>query len=288
MKHVKIFESFSTHDYEIEKIYENWKSKNFHIFSMLNESSLYEQEDEDEEVDWLEDGELSSGERAALAKDMQVISKPQLSALYLKALGKYEFGNLDNKGRSVAERTEQDVYVTGIPGIEPFCNEDWRTNKLYIGTAGLADALGLDSKTTVSRTANKFYLMLTEGGGTHGEVVYKKLIDAYRFLRDKPIDVIQSVAEEAIQDPSTSNVHRSAIRARGISKEQGISIGKSIHSLFQDLMKNPYFGKDVCKVQRNAISKISRDTGTSPEELKSFYKEYLMKEKILNQFNWCR
>jgi hypothetical protein len=286
MKYVKIFESFSGAEYEIDKIYENWKSENMDVFYILTESRVYEEEDE--EVDWLDDGDLTSGEKAALTKDMQIISKPQLSALYLKALGKYEFGNLEDKGRSIAERTEQDTYVTGIPGIQAFCNEDWRTKKLYIGTAGLADALGLESKTTVSRTANKFYLILTEGGGTHGEIVYKKLMDAYNFLKDQPVDVIQSIAEEAIQDPSTSNVHRSAIRARGISKEQGLSIGKSIHSLFKDLIKNPYFDKDVCKVQRNAIARIGRDTDSTPEELKSYYKAYLMKEKLLDQFNWCK
>jgi hypothetical protein len=285
MRHVKIFESFSNHEYEIDKMYESWKSNNPQVFSMLNESSVYEQEDED--TDWLDDAEMTSGEKAALTKDMQIISKPQLSALYLKALGKYEFGNTENKGRSIAERAEQDMYVTGISGIESFCNEDWRTKNLYIGTAGLADALGLESKTTVSRTANKFYLLLTEGAGTHGEVVYKKLIDAYEFLKNQPVDVIQNIAAEAIQDPSTSNVHRSAIKVRGISKEQGISIGKSIHSLFLDLMNNPYFEKDVCKVQRNSITKIAKDSEATPEELKSFYKSYLSKEKMLDKFNWC-
>lgn len=293
MKRIKLFEEFSPEEYEVDKIYEKWAANNPELVGILFESMEGEEEDPEEEntgdSNWLDDNELSPGELRAMQRDLQIISKEQLAALYLKALGKYEFGNPDKEGKggTVSERVMQDSYVTGIPGIEAFCNEDWRSGKLYIGPAGLSDAIGLESKGTVTRTVNKFYLLLKQGSGSYEEVVYPKILEAFDYLKDQNVDVIQSIAADGIQDPSTSTVHRSAMKKRGISKEQGINIGKSIHSLFLDLFKNPFFGKDVCKVQRNAIGKISREMSMPYEELRLFYKDYLTKNKMLDKFNWC-
>jgi hypothetical protein len=305
MRKIKLFENFSAEEYEVDKVYEKWVSENKDLVSSLLES-INEQEkgedpeedDDDEEEgsdgnqntnDWLSDDELTPGERRALDRELQVVSKEQLAALYLKALGKYEFGDSEKKGRggSVAERVLQDTYVTNIPNIEGFCSEDWRSGKLYIGPAGLSDAIGLESKTTLTRTVNKFYLLLSQGSGSYEEVVYPKIIDAFNYFKDKKVDVIQSIAAEAIQDPATSTTHRSLVKEKGISKEQSINIGKSIHSLFLDLYKNPFFNKDVCKVQKNAVTKISNLSNIKYEEARSFYKEYLTKNRMLDKFNWC-
>lgn len=298
MKKIKLFEAFSVEEYETDKVYEKWVSNNPDLFSSLLESVEDANDEEDPEgnpedgiegTDWLADDQLSAGEMRAMERDLQIISKEQLAALYLKALGKYEFGDPEKggKGGTVSERVMQDSYVTGIPGIEAFCNEDWRSGKLYIGPAGLSDAIGLESKGTVTRTVNKFYLLLKQGSGSYEEVVYPKIIDAFEYLKGQNVDVIQSIAREAIQDPATSTVHRSAMKQRGISKEQSISIGKSIHSLFLDLFKNPFFQKDVCKVQKNEISKISKEISMSYDQLRSFYKDYLVKNRMLDKFNWC-
>jgi hypothetical protein len=302
MRKIKLFENFSAEEYEVDKVYEKWVTENKDLVSSLlesvNEQEKGEDPEEDEEEgfdgnqntnDWLSDDELTPGEKRAFERDLQVVSKEQLAALYLKALGKYEFGDPEKKGRggSVAERVLQDTYVTGIPNIEGFCNEDWRTGKLYIGPSGLSDAIGLESKTTVTRTVNKFYLLLSQGSGSHEEVVYPKIIDAFNYFKDQKVDVIQSVAAETIQDPATSTVHRSLMKDRGITKEQGLNIGKSIHSLFLDLYKSPFFNKDVCKVQKNALTKISNLSNIKYEEARSFYKEYLAKNRMLDKFNWC-
>jgi len=294
MQRIKLFENFSIEEHEIEKVYEKWVNNNPNLFNILLEAQGMGEMEEDPDGDegddsWLSDSELTPGERRALQRDFQVITKEQLAALYLKALGKHEFGNPeeDKSGRTVSERIEQDVYVTGIPGIEPFCVDDWRSGKLYIGAAGLSDAIGLESKTTVTRTVNKFYLLLSTGSGSYEEVVYPKVIEAYDYLKNHRVDVIQSIAADAIQDPNTSTFHRSSMREKGISKEQGIQIGKSIHSLFLDLYKNPFFNKDVCKIQRNAIAKISKEISMETEQLNSFYKDYLVKNKMLDKFNWC-
>jgi len=221
MQIIKLFENFSSEEYEIEKIYEKWNNKHKSIFSELydkiNEAdfSVNQEEPEDQaESDWLDDESLSSGEMAALERDLQVISKPQLAALYLKALGQYEFGDPERlRGRRRREELiNEDVYVTGIPGIEYFCNEDIRTGRLFIGPSALSDAIGLESLGTVTRTVNKLRLLLDgEIGGRHDEVVYKKIINAFNYLKDQSVEVIQNIAAEGIQDAETSTRHRSLL-----------------------------------------------------------------------------
>ena len=167
MKKIKLFKNYAEEIYESELndfIYESWLKQN----PIISDSYLNEAEEgEDPEEDYLDDTELSPGELRALKRDLQVITKGQLAALYLKALGKYKFMEEkaeDEKGagRSAAERVSQDAYVTGIQGIEPFCNEDWRSGNLYIGPSGLSDAIGIRSKGTITRTVNKFYLLLKD------------------------------------------------------------------------------------------------------------------------------
>jgi len=299
MKKIKLFKNYAEEIYESELndfIYESWLKEN----PIISDSYLNEAEEgEDPEEDYLDDTELSPGELRALKRDLQVITKGQLAALYLKALGKYKFMEEkaeDEKGagRSAAERVSQDAYVTGIQGIEPFCNEDWRSGNLYIGPSGLSDAIGIRSKGTITRTVNKFYLLLKHGAGSYEEVVYPKVVKAYEYYKDKSIEFIQDIAAEAIEDPSTSNQHRNALASRGISKEQGIAIGKSVYSRVQDLLKaeNPktkqlLFNRDICKVQKMAVNKISEMKNLTYNEVKSFYKDYLIKNRILDKFNWC-
>jgi hypothetical protein len=129
MKKIKLFENYTSQNYERELedfIYEQWSSKNEEFLSLL-ESLIFE--DDNDSLDWLDDEELTPGEMRALERDLQIISKGQLAALYLKALGQYEFGDPERmKGRrSKSEVVQEDVYVTGIPGIDEWCNEDWRT-----------------------------------------------------------------------------------------------------------------------------------------------------------------
>jgi hypothetical protein len=54
----------------------------------------------------------------------------------------------------------------------------------------LADAIGLASITTVTRTAKKFYQMIAGIGGTESEIIYDKIEKAYNYFRTQPIDVI--------------------------------------------------------------------------------------------------
>jgi hypothetical protein len=298
-KHIKMFEGFSTENYEQEianSIFESWKKNNHgsifsRLYNKINEADDPDDpEDQEEESDWLDDEALSSGEMAALKRDFQVISRPQLAALYLKALGQHTYGEVERlRGRRRREELiNEDVYVTGIPGIEYFCNEDVRTGRLFIGPSALSDAIGLESLGTVTRTVKKFILLLNgERGGSPDEILYKKIIKAYDYLVVQQVEVVQNIAAEGIKDPETSTRHRSLLKSSGVSKEDSILLGKSIHSLFKDYMANPFFKKDVCKVQNITINKISTDRRIPVTELLNYYKIYLMNQKILDKFNWC-
>ena len=289
MKKIKLFENFSVEEFELDKMYESWGSENINdlrmIIEQLEEDGAEEEEEKSEDeqqYDWLSDDSISSGERAALARGMSLLTKSQMAALYLKGKGKYDS---EERGDE-ATKEDRDIYVVGIPGILDFCKENWRTGGLYITIAALADAIGLESITTVTRTAKKFYQMIAGIGGTESEIIYNKIEEAYNFFRTQPIDVIQGIAGENIQDAETSNVHRAKERPRqGMSLAQRLDLGEKVYSWLQTLKRNPIF-RETAKAQRNAIAKMNRETGISDVILNQVYKEYLIKNKLLNKFNW--
>ena len=289
MKKIKLFEQFSVEEFEMDKIYESWISENGNdlrmIIEQLENGDAEEEEEkskDDEAYDWLADDSISAGEERALRRDMQLLTKGQMAALYLKAKGKYDSEEAGDK----STREDRDVYVVGIPKILDFCRENWRTGGLYITIPGLADAMGLESLTTLTRTAKKFYQMIAGIGGTESEIIYDKLIKAYNFFRTQPIDFIQRIAGKEIQDGATSNVHRATERPRqGMTKEQRLALGARVYSWVTTLKNNPMF-KQTAKAQRNAIAKMNKETGISDVLLKKIYKEYLIKNKLFNKFNW--
>ena len=96
MKKIKLFEQFSVEEYEMDKIYESWISENGNDLRMIveqlengDEEEEEEKSKDDEAYDWLADDTISAGEERALGRDMQLLTKGQMAALYLKAKGKY-------------------------------------------------------------------------------------------------------------------------------------------------------------------------------------------------------
>lgn len=299
MKNLHSFSSFTIPDGSADEIYESWKKKNMPLWTLILEAEGDDESEEPEE-DWLMDRDFTSGEKAALARDFQILTKPQLAALYLKALGRFEKEEPGSKNRSVESRILFDTYVTAIPGIQDFCEEDWKTERPYITIAGLSDALGITSLTTVSRTVNKFYQLLAGIGETAEEALYPKVEEAFDFFKGKPVSYIQDIAKTAIQDPLQSTVRRSLIRSRGMTKEQMVSLGSSVYNLIRDLRKvsvvrkdamqrdrTEYPFQDICKAQRNAVQKIAQTTGKTADEIKSFYHAFLIQNRMSDKFNWC-
>lgn len=296
MKNILLFESFSEEQYLIDKIYENWNAKNGHVFDFLLEAEETGEENEYSDDETAEEAEadnfinrpLSSGELRALKMDLQVVSNGQLAAMYLKALGLSEL-DLEKGGKNLntEERVQADRYLMEIEGMENFSNHDWKSDNYFITYKGLADAIGIEKLATLTRTIRKFYLLITEGAGREDEVVYPKIIEAFDYFKRRRIDEIQGMVSEEIQDPETSNVHRATARAKGITKDQSIAIGASVYKMFQDFLKNPYFKRDVCKVQGIIIPRISQEKGMEPQDILKYYREYLMKNRMFDKFNYC-
>jgi hypothetical protein len=84
-KRIRLFEDFQEQyireNEVLESVYSDWKKNlNFDL------DTLYEYLVSEEIVDD-EEREYTSGEKAALARDFQILSKSQMAAIYLRALG---------------------------------------------------------------------------------------------------------------------------------------------------------------------------------------------------------
>lgn len=268
MKKIKIFESYLELNYEkeiINSIYEKLEER----YNFLHEN----EEDYEEKI-------LTRGEKAAMSRDYQIISRSQMAALYLKALGRVE--------------GEDGAYLVMIDGINDFGSFDPGTRAFNITNAGLADAIGLESISTVTRTVNKFVNLIEGTGETPSEAIYPKIVEAYRiFLTMNPVQ-ISNIASESIQDPTEYTLNRekealsretsSANRIEKQKKEQ--ALGEKIYSFINSLKRESQIFREPGKAQKAAIKKISSETGEDEMKLKEYYKRFLISRKMLNPLNF--
>ena len=289
MKNLKLFEQFSE-DYQtdmeiFDSIYEDWKADNEEDLKLILEGeqlnlfpgdennlpfiNAYNDDDEEEDDDWGDDdAELTSGERAALARDFQIMSKPQLAALYLRALGK-------------ARDNDYGAYTVMINGITPFgkVNNEGGFN---ITNHAFADAIGLDSTVTVSRTLKKFKLLITGEGANSGESIYPKIINAFDLFKSKTTGQIAALAADAIQDPETSTKNREAAAAAGprtaarnkMRKANQIKLGETVDLLIKSLGKADVYKNQTGRAERAAIAKIARDFEVTQERVQLAYQAF--------------
>ena len=269
MKKIKLFESYLNETYEnelVDSLFEKMQGKSFKIY-----------EDEDEDVN---DANLTRGEKAAMARDNQIISRPQLAALYLKALGRVE--------------GEEGAYLIMIDGIKDFGKFDKNTRAFYITNPALADAIGLESTGTVSRTVNKFVNLIEEIGETSSEIIYPKITLAYeKFSIMNPVQ-ISNLAADCIQNSSEYTLNRdkaeatnqasSGIRVEKLKSED--LTGGKVYSLVNSLKSASSIFREPGRAQRTAIKKIATETGETEEKIKNYYKKYLISRKILNALNF--
>ena len=276
MKNIKLFEQYSE-DYQTDmeiadSIYEDWKADQEEDLSSVFESDLY---DDDEDDNWGDDdAELTSGEKAALARDFQIMSKPQLAALYLRALGKVK----DN---------HYGTYTIMIDGIKDFGEID-KEGVFNITGYAFADAIGLDSAVTVQRTIMKFRNLISGEGETSGEAIYPKIIKAFNEFNSRTPREIAALASEAIQDNMMFTKNRDAAAAEGPraaakrfeQKINQIKLGEKVHSLINSLKAAAIYKNDTAKAQRAAISRISRDLNVTPEKVQLAYQKFLKEKGI--------
>ena len=267
MKKIKLFESYSKENYESELV-----------------DFLYEELEQRESTGYFpiyeDDENLTSGEKAAMARDNQIISRPQLAALYLKALGRVE--------------GEDGAYLVMIDGIKDFGEFDQNTRAFYITNPALADAIGLESTATISRTVNKFVNLIEGIGETPGEAIYPKIVLAYeKFSTMNPVQ-ISNLAADCIQNSSEYTLNRdkaeatnkasSDVRAEKVKSED--LIGGKVYSLINSLKSASSIFKEPGRAQKTAIKKIAMEIGDTEEKIRNHYKRYLISRKILNSANF--
>lgn len=272
-KRIALFEDFKEQYEEenevLESIYEEWKnSLDFDLLEyLLSEDEDEDEDDREEEDDDEDEEEYTSGEKAALSRDFQVMTKEQMAAIYLRALGDSE----EDRGK----------YIVMIPDMDKFGSYDGSDRSFSVKNAAFADAIGLESVQTLTKTAKKFFNLITGKGETKSESLYPKIVNAFNeFSTMRPRD-IALYAEGAMQDSSYTK-NRDAVSAKydsaKIAKDKRIAakkkLGLSVFSLVKSLRNNPLFS-DPKKAQRAAIMRISRDSELDPGKVERAYLEYL-------------
>ncbi len=269
---IKLFEDFqeqyTLENQVLEAVFSDWKNNlDFDL------TSVYEY---DEEIDLAEEPEYTKGEKAALARDFQIMTKPQMAALYLAALGLEED---DSKGK----------YLIMIPGIEDFGSFD-EGRAFELTTPAFADAIGLESFGTVTRTINKFSNLISGEGETVGEALYPKVVKAYEEFSKMNPTSIANLAAQALQDVSyTKNrdkaaemMGKAALRAQE-KKQEMSKMGERVFTLIKALKNNPLFA-DAKKAQRAAIMRIARETSMDPSKIDMALQKFLTSNNLASYY----
>lgn len=254
MKHIKLYEEHKE-DLIVNKIYENWKYKEDPMWTKLNEDNYFD-----------EDGKMTSGEERAFSRGLQIMTKPQMAAIYLFALGKSENVGAD--------------YVKMIDGMQDFGYFD-ETDKSFfnITVPALADAIGMDSDRTLSYTLSKFKNLIDGVGETSSQSLSDKLINAFNTMAALNPTEVAIHAAEAIQD-SSNTTNRDKADSRNVeasgkrqeAKKISADLGLAIHSYAKDINAN--VGHDPAKSTRLAINKIAKEKNIDVAKLENMYRLY--------------
>lgn len=192
--YIKSFSDFRIEKNEkelLEKVWQEWLSEqaeNNHVFEEVD-ASLFEADVEDEED--VPVHKLTSGEKAAHAKDQQILSEPQLAAIYLRAFGAIE--DDPNKFMNLFQGEKGNIL-------------DFADEKGKWTNAAFADAIGLNSDYTVSITVGKFKNMMTGVGYIEQDVLYPKIIKTYEKFMKMNLNEIGIIAGKALQSKENSAV----------------------------------------------------------------------------------
>lgn len=260
---IKLFEDFSI-ELLVNKVYKEMMQ------DFLYESAIVST-DAEEDLQ----SELTSGEKAAFARDFQILTPEQLAAIYLRALGKVE--------------GDTEKYLVMIPGIDQFGNDSSVSGAFKITLPAFSDAIGLDSFTTAIRTTKKFVNLLNGITDDSSESIYPKLIKAFNKYQGKSPSELAGIAANAIQDSSFTQNRDKAMDAldraaeqRKIGKESKLKTGMKVFTLINSLRSASPIFSDIKKAQRSAISKIASEINQDQEMIKIAYMEYLKSKGLLS------
>jgi len=142
----------------------------------------------------IEAPEYSAGEKAAITKGQDVLTKQQLAAMYLAAkdaMGRSE----DTRGRGDTALTRNAIKI----------NKEESTDFKKLSIPRLGDVLDLKPR-TVSYTISKFRLLMQGNReGIHGNDLYEKIINAFdefdKMEKEGRAGEVYALAAEAVNIP---------------------------------------------------------------------------------------
>jgi hypothetical protein len=263
---IKLFEDFAI-DLLVDKVYEEMMQ------SFIYESDMAYMDSDDDEESYAK--ELTSGEKAAFARDFQIITPEQLAAIYLRALGKSE----GDTGK----------YLVMIPGMEQFGDKDRDSRAFKITLPAFADAIGLESQATGMIVTGKFINLLNGSEEYQSQIIAPKIIKAFYKFSGKSPSEIAGLAANAIQDPSfmqnrtkAEDALDKAAEYRKNKKVSDVNTGMKVFSLINSLRSASPIFSDIKKAQKSAIAKIAAEINQDPEKIKKAYAEYLRTKGLLS------
>ena len=216
---------------------------------------------------------LSSGEKAALARGLDLITEPQMAALYLVA--KARLARREDKSDTYAGRMAQKMN-------RDVDKEDFRD----VPYGRLADLLDMNPL-TVSRTTNKFMLML-KGEEKESEVLYTKVIDAFQRFQSMPDAEVIGLAEDAINygaEDVRASAYREKMSGQAKASKQRVEsreaeIRRQIRRTFLSL-KDAKGGEDAARLTAMALAKTF---GTERDNIKSLARAEFSKDPIMLKY----
>lgn len=217
--------------------------------------------------------EYSSGEKAAIQRGNDVLTKPQLAAMYLAAK--------DAMGRSEDTRGRGD---SGLTRNALKMGKEENTDFQKLSAPRLGDVIDLKPR-TVSYTLSKFRLLLQGNReGIHGNDLYNKIIDAFDEFEKMSAGEVYSIAMEAVNmDASTERSDKFEEELAGQGRKTREKIQQRNAKIIQSTydLYNQLRGALGERTPKAVINKLSAEYGLSAEDLRTIIKTNLKNDQNL-------
>lgn len=217
--------------------------------------------------------EYTGGEKAAITRGHDVLTKPQLAAMYLAAR--------DAMGRSEDTRGRGD---SGLTRNALKMNKEENTDFQKLSAPRLGDVLDLKPR-TVSYTLSKFRLLLQGNReGIHGNDLYDKIINAFDEFEKMSVGEVYSLATEAV------NMDAGTERSQKYEEELAGQYRKTKEKIQARNNKIVYDAYDLYNKLKNAmgertpkmvVNKISQEYGLDANDVRTIIKTNLKNDPNL-------
>lgn len=217
--------------------------------------------------------EYSSGEKAAIQRGNDVLTKSQLAAMYLAAkdaMGRSE----DTQGRGDSGLTRNALKI----------NKEENTDFQKLSAPRLGDVLDLKPR-TVSYTVSKFRLLLQGNReGIYGNDLYDKIINAFDEFEKMPAAEVYSLAMDAVNMDATTERSEKWYEEQ---TDQGRKTRERIQKRNKDIVRDTYdlynklrgaFGERTPKM---VVNKLSAEYEVSAEDIRTIIKTNLKNDPNL-------